>query len=126
VPFVKGKGFEDRFEIKEDIPYKLVKDFNIGYREKFIGFETQKSIFISSHDMTEAVVKGRQITKHNIEIKKSLELDEEQMQILKNISHEEMGELAKKNLTDKDLFNSQRRFYDKVMKPQSKDNYYDI
>jgi hypothetical protein len=65
-------------------------------------------------------------TINNIEIKKSLELDEEQIQILKNTSHEEMGELVKKNFTDEDLFNSQRRFYDKVMKPQSKDNYYDI
>lgn len=126
VPFIKGQGFENRFKITEDLSNKIVRDFDIGYRQKFIGFELQKSIFISSHDMTEGIMKGEKITKSNIEMKKSLKLDEEQMQVLKNISHEEMGELANKSLNDQDLFNAQRGFYDKVMKPQSKDNYYDL
>jgi len=41
----------------------MVKDYNISYRDEFIGAEMQKSILISSQNATEAIIKGELITK---------------------------------------------------------------
>jgi hypothetical protein len=66
------------------------------------------------------------ITKSEKKIEKTINLNSEQVEILKRFSNKEMGLMCRENMSDQDLFDSQRRFYDKVMKPQSKDNYYDI
>jgi hypothetical protein len=126
VQFIKSEEFENRFELNNDFSRKLVKDFDIEYRDKFTGAEMQKSILISSQDISEALVKGLLITKTEKKIEKTINLDSEQIEILKRFSNKEMGLMCRENMSDQDLFDSQRRFYDKVMKPQSKDNYYDI
>lgn len=126
VQFVKGKEFQNRFELNNDFSRKLVKDFDIEYRDKFTGAEIQKSILISSQEINEALVKGVSVTKIEKKIEKTINLDPEQVEILKKFSNEEMGLMCKQNISDQDLFDSQRRFYDKVMKPQLKDNYYDL
>jgi hypothetical protein len=126
VQFIKGEEFENRFELNNDFSRKLVKDFDIEYRDKFTGAEMQKSILISSQDISEALVKGVVITKTEKKIEKTINLNSEQVEILKRFSNKEMGVMCRENMSDQDLFDSQRRFYDKVMRPQSKDNYYDI
>jgi len=35
-----------------------------------------------------------------------------------------MGIMCRKNMSDQDLFDSQKRFYGVVIRPQSKDDYY--
>lgn len=124
VPFEKGDRFDDNFEVYNHIPRDLGGKFVIGYRDEFIGFTVKNSMFLSSHNMNETLIKGEKVTKGSIEIKKILDLNDEQKNMLKSISNEEMGRLSKKHLKDEDLFYIERGYYDKVVKPKSKDDYY--
>lgn len=124
VQFVEGEGFENRFETHNDLTWKIVKDYDIKYRDEFTGAEMQKSILISSQNATEAIVKGQIITKMDKKMEKTINLTPEQVDIIKKFSNKEMGIMSKKNMSDQDLFDSQKRFYGAVIKPQSKDDYY--
>jgi hypothetical protein len=53
-----------------------------------------------------------------------LELTQEEIKIITDISPKELGEIAKETMSKEDLFNYQKRFYNKLIKPQSKDDYY--
>jgi hypothetical protein len=123
---IRGENFYNRFKIYNELSYQSVRAFNITHRNSFIGSELQKSILISSQNITEAILKDDKITKTVGNIEKTLVLTEEEIQIIKNMSHEELGKLAQENMYTQDLFDSQRRFYDKVVKPQYKEDYYDL
>jgi hypothetical protein len=102
----------------------MVKDYNISYRDEFIGAEMQKSILISSQNATEAIIKGELITKMDKKIEKTINLTPGEIDIIKKFSNKEMGIMCRKNMSDQDLFDSQKRFYGVVIRPQSKDDYY--
>ena len=45
--------------------------------------------------------------------------------LIETISHEELAWISRTSMKDQELFDSQRRFYDAVSKPQKKVGYYD-
>ena len=121
---VRGHNFYNRFELNNELSYKTAKSFNLMYRDVYIGSELQRSILISSQDIEEAILKDYKITKTSKNIPKTLELTQEEIKIITDISPKELGEIAKETMSKEDLFNYQKRFYNKLIKPQSKDDYY--
>ena len=121
---VRGESFYDRFELNNEFSYKAARGFNLIYRDTYVGSELQRSILISSQDIEEAILKDYKITKTSKNIPKTLELTQEEIQIITDICPKELGHIAKETMSKEDLFNYQKRFYNKVIKPQSKDDYY--
>ena len=126
IQFIEDDGFQNRFESHTNFTRKNIKDFDIDYKNKFIGAKMQKSILISSQDVTQAIVNGELITRIDKRIEKTINLNPEQIEIIEKFSNEEMGIMCTKKMNIEDLFYSQRRFYDKVEKPKYKEDYYDI
>ena len=126
LPIKAGENFEKRYELKENLGKDIIRNFNIGKKEDFLGKIIEVGANLKNCNIKEGVLRDSISKKIEMEMKSENSINKEDIKILNSTQHNKIGEEAYKNLTIEEKFILQKEFYNKVEKTKKDEDYYDI
>ena len=125
LPYSEGKGYENRYLLKENLSKKIIERFEIDNKNKFIGRQFQYSIMIQNKDIFKEIEKAELTKEKNIFKERNLYTKEEELVILINTDHDKIGEEVLNNCSIEEKFYMQKEYYNKIQETKKEKNYYD-